>query len=533
MLKRKKLVLIILILTIIFTIFSLKTSKVYGADNITYITLSDTSIMVDNEEISEDISDRVYKSNAMNNGGSSENATDANIEIQNIININNSGTYEFTGKLSDGQIAINSNNINGDVKIVLNNVDITCENAPAIIVYNKETKSDTCNVIIELANNSTNTITGDRIKQSVEEWSDQSELLYYIEKGNDDDGSYFERYKYDGAISSDISLTFEGEGALTVNVTGKEGIESKRDITFNSGNYIINSLDDGINASTDNESVITINGGTILVNVLAEGEEGDGIDSNGYIYINGGTVYAFANEKSQDSGLDSDNGIYINGGTVVATGNMSDAISNESEQKFLHLQFNSKVTNGTLITIVDENQNPVVAFETDRAYSVLTISIPNMTDEEYYVYEGGTIEGTSENGLYTKITSYEGGTEKEYSSASNMTGPGGNRENMNDRNMIRPNNNIYIYALIIEAVLLIALIILLVVSNKKTKFEIKNKLLVLVIGIIVGIAITSVIFVINNQTNSNNIPNMRENPTFERQNNGNTPPTMPDMNNTL
>lgn len=89
------------------------------------------------------------------------------------------------------------------------------------------------------------------IKQSVEGWSDQAEVLYHIEKGYDDDRQYYERYKYDGAISSDISLTFEGEGTLTVNGTEKEGIESKRDITINSGEYKINSLDDGINACTD------------------------------------------------------------------------------------------------------------------------------------------------------------------------------------------------------------------------------------------------------------------------------------------
>ena len=86
-------------------------------------------------------------------------------------------------------------------------------------------------------------------------------------------------------------------------------------ITINSGTYNIQSLDDGINACRESESIITINGGTVIVNILDDADEGDGINSNGYIYINGGTVYAFAHPGS-DNGLDSDFGTYIDGGTV-------------------------------------------------------------------------------------------------------------------------------------------------------------------------------------------------------------------------
>lgn len=47
------------------------------------------------KSISDNASDNVYLSKAMNNGESSEDATKSNIEITNIININSSGTYEF------------------------------------------------------------------------------------------------------------------------------------------------------------------------------------------------------------------------------------------------------------------------------------------------------------------------------------------------------------------------------------------------------------------------------------------------------
>jgi hypothetical protein len=498
------------ILTIMFLLIANLCSCLFGTvqavTTTTYISLSDTEILVDGENISEDSSDNIYLTNSMDNGGTSSDAIKANIEIENVINIAKAGTYEFSGDLSNGQISINSNDINGDITIILNNVNIICENAPAIFVYNATTNSSTCNVTIKLAEDSINTISGGKIKQSVEGWSDQSEILYYIDKGYDDDQNYYERYKYDAAISSDISLTFEGEGTLTVNALKKEGIETKRDITINSGNYIINALDDGINACTDNESVITINGGTILVNVQSEAEEGDGIDSNGYIYINDGTIYAFACENSQDNGLDSDSGTYINGGTVVATGNMADAVSDESTQTFLQLQFNSKVEKGDLITITDSNENALVAFKSDRAYSILTVSTSNLVDENYNVYEGGTVEGTSENGLYTAIDSYEKGTEKEYSTTSDMKGKGGFGNDF--RNGINKNSskyNIYVISIMI-AILVVILIISVIALKKEIQKDKKTGTLVLFVGILIGaIIVTIVFFVCDKLTVKNNI----------------------------
>lgn len=500
MLNRKNLILIVI--GVFLSIILFNTSIVF-ADDTTYVSLSDDNITVNNQKISEDTSESIYLTNKMNNGGSSDVAKEANKEIENVININKAGTYEFTGELSEGQISVNANNIQGDVVIVLNNAHIVCEKAPGIIVYNKETKSSTCNVIIKTAKNSTNTITAKRLKQSVEGWENQDELLYYVEKGYDDDGTYFEKYKYNGAISSDISLTFEGEGKLTINAS-KEGIEVKRDITINSGEYVVNAEDDGINACADGESVITINGGTVLVNVVEEAEEGDGIDSNGYIYINGGTVYAFASETSEDSGLDSDLGIYINGGTVVATGNMADEISKDSKQKFILIEFTSKVEKDSLITILDKDKNPMAAFRTDRDYKVLAISTPEISDENFLVYEGGEIEGTSENGLYTKISSYTEGTEKEYRQASGM-GKMGNF----DRNIVEndvQNEKVYIYTAICLAIILIVLIIVALITKKK------GKIIFLFIGILAGAIIATVGFMIYNKVAENN-----RQETFEQQ----------------
>lgn len=448
------------------------------------ITMNDEEILINGgNTFNED----VYLSSGMNNGGESDEAKSANINVENIINIKNSGIFEFSGTLSDGQIAVDTNGVDGDIVILLNNVNLTCKNAPAIFVYNIATKSDTCNVIIKTAKDSYNYVSGGLIKQSVEGWTDQDKIVYSIEKNYNDEGVYFERYKYDGAISSDISLTFEGDGTLEIE-SQREGIEGKRDITFNSGTYIINSTEDGINAAQDNESIITINGGKIVVNTSKDGPQGDGIDSNGYLYINGGEVYAFANPDTEDSGLDSDLGIYINGGTVVATGNMYDEIKNASKQKNVTYQFENQVPEGTLIALVDENDNAVVAFETDRTYKVITFSSQDLEDKEYIVYEGGKIDGDNINGLYSNITSYEKGMKI---NARKLTDNDGKRpfDKNFDKNFINSSESKFdTKTLVLMAVSIIILLIIAIVLIVNKKYA----SIVLILGILVGIIGTSI-----------------------------------------
>lgn len=263
------------------------------AASTTVISLSDSRITVNGETISTDTSSNVYLSNKMDNGGTSNDATSSNIEISNIININSAGTYEFSGTLTDGQITVNVNNIVGEVRIVLNNVNITCKNAPAIFVYCKDTENEDCKVVIETASGSTNTIVGGKIKQSVESSEDQDSILYSIEKGYDDDRQYYERYKYDGSISSDISLTFDGAGTLNVTSSKKEGIESKMHITINSGTYI----NGGTVFTTGSmyEEVKTTNGTQIVqMNLSNEANAGESIV---IVDENNNVIFAFKADR--------------------------------------------------------------------------------------------------------------------------------------------------------------------------------------------------------------------------------------------
>lgn len=397
----KKLKIILLIIPLVLGMFI---NFSFAENSSTKINLSDSEITVNGEKISTNSGERVYLSSKTDNGGTSSEAKEANIEIDNIITITAAGTYEFSGTLKNGQIAVNANSVNGEVKIILNNANITCKNAPAIMVYSKSIENENCKVIISSAQNSVNTITGGKIKVSVEGWSDQSELQYYVDKGYNEEREYYERYKYDGAISSDTSLTFEGEGTINVVSTKKEGIEVKMNVTLNSGIVNIQALDDCINACTDKKSVITINGGTVIANVSNDAEEGDAIDSNGYLYVNGGTVYAFAHPGA-DNGLDSDLGTYINGGTVFSVGGMYEAFQTQNNTTFIQMQFSSEVNEGEDIAVTDENGNAIFAYKADRKISTICYSSDKLeSGKTYTVYTGKGVTGTTDNNnIYTNI----------------------------------------------------------------------------------------------------------------------------------
>ena len=147
-----------IILLTIFIIGGYFISYSYAESSTTKINLNDNDIIVNGEKISNNIQENVYVSTKTDNGGSSSEAKEANVDISNIINITKAGTYEFSGTLNDGQISINANIIEGEVKIILNNVNITCKSAPAIMVYSKSIDNEKCKVIISSAKNTNNTI---------------------------------------------------------------------------------------------------------------------------------------------------------------------------------------------------------------------------------------------------------------------------------------------------------------------------------------------------------------------------------------
>ena len=425
----------------------------------------------------------MYKTYDLDDFIKSGNDVDVKTLDMVVFNVIRKGNYTFSGEIVGGMIAVNSNDINGDINIILNGVklDTDSKKVPAIYVYNKDITYTKHKVTIKTEKESTNYISGGKFKKvsliAKEELSNYASKYsgdaskwytdytnYYgvytkdeinkilfakVEADSEDlaDGDSYYFYKAAGAISSDIDLYFEGEGSLVVTSKNKEGIESKGNIEFlgGTGDYFITSFDDAINTTTKSSvrnarNTLTINVNSLTAMVSLNADEGDAIDSNGSLIINGGDIIALAKPGS-DAGLDSESGTIINGGTILATGDMLDNISNDSKQKFIVLSFNGSIVKDEVIALLDSNEKTLFTYKTDRNYKYLVYSDATL-DGTYSLYKDGTITGEDSDayGLLKGVI-YTKGTMLGYSGYGNIGGPN-NRPNMNNERPEMPNGEL-------------------------------------------------------------------------------------------
>ena len=419
------------------------------------ITFSDSGIKVDGEDISLDEGERVYlahdvvyyedrdeydSGNHYGEGTDDERHSAEDAAAVSVVHIAQAGTYRLTGSISAGQVWVDlgedaTEDASAKVTLVFDNLDITCEVAPAIVFrrvyecdgdWSADAASPTVDTsdagaVVVVADGSVNNVTGGHVARIYKDNEEQKKL-----------------WKIDGAFYSFMSMNIEGEqdGTGTLNITAdNEGLDSELHLTLNGGNVSIASQDDGINTNEDGVSVTTINGGTLHI-VAGLGDEGDGIDSNGFLVINGGTVISMANPRS-DSGLDSDMGSYINGGTVVALGSTMDWAESDSDQVTMNLQFASSQDAGDAIVVCNEGGDVVFAYDPSedetasdktRNYLGAVLSCPNFeVGQTYSVYVGGVVSGQETQGVYDveTVTGYEGGTQQAYTGTDVQGGPGG------------------------------------------------------------------------------------------------------------
>lgn len=441
--------------------------KTVDEKDVINIVLSDAGVTVDGKAASKDPEAAVnvggeiiyyhdqdsYESgNPYGEGTDDDKHSEEEAALHTAVKITKEGTYRISGKLSYGQISVDlgkdrRTDPTAVVNLILDNVDINCTIAPAVIFYNvyesdqawtaydngetdkytpsatQDTKDAGANVI--LADSSVNNISGSHVAR--------------IYKDNDQKKK---KYKYDGAFYSVQSMNVNGEklgtGVLNL-VADKEGMDTEMHLTINGGKINIQSQDDGINTNEDGVSVTTINGGNLHV-VAGLGAEGDGIDSNGYLVINGGVVISLAKPVS-DSGLDSDSGSFINGGYVVATGSTMDWAESDSEQVTMNLQFASSQNADEAIIVTDLAGKVVFAYDPEkdessgdnyRGYRGAVISSPEFeVDQSYNIYVGGDVNGEEVDGLYdvSTVTSFsDEATMQQYTgTVVGMGGPGGER----------------------------------------------------------------------------------------------------------
>ena len=326
-----------------------------------------------------------------------------------MIHITEPGTYEFSGTLDAGQIFVDL----GDgtkkeeeavANIVLNNVDLTCTVAPAILFYrtyecdyeaeeesasmNVDTSAAGANLI--LAEGSKNKIYGSYVAEIYEECELNEEGTKVIDSKR--------LHKYDGAIYSRRSMNISGTGSLNL-VAENEGLGSEMHLTINGGNISITSGNDGINVNKDNISVFAMNDGELQIKVTGETGEGDGIDANGWLVVNGGMIQSAACATSMDSGIDADKGIYINGGTVVATGNMPAELE-EGLQTAISFMSRETLEAGKNYEIKDEAGEVVYKGKVNNSCTTIVVSVEGISkDQKYTLWQNDVqiAEGTVGN----------------------------------------------------------------------------------------------------------------------------------------
>jgi hypothetical protein len=200
------------------------------------------------------------------------------------VTITSAGDYRFTGSCSDGQIIVAADT-EEKVKIVLDRVDLTCTDGPAVFIR----KAKKCTV--ELADGSSNKLS-DSAKDKVN----------------------------DGVIFSNDTLSIKGGGSLEINAGNAHGISSDDDLIIEGGNYVINAIKSGIMAHDD----ITINGGDFDIKGGTNGiksKGGDNAKGKGTININGGRILASGGTKEEKSSVYAMGDFNYTGGELYAAGN--------------------------------------------------------------------------------------------------------------------------------------------------------------------------------------------------------------------
>ena len=377
--------------------------------NAIQIVLDDTVVKVNGAEIGSDPAAAVYASGDIvyyeagkdftyGEGTDADAHTQEAAAAHTVVHIAKAGTYSISGKLPRGQIAVDlgenaKEDPNAVVTLILNNADITCQVAPAVIFYNvyecantenpsKDVDTSAAGANVIIADGSTNTVNGAYVariyKPGTVVLNQQGTAVEDAKK----------LHKYDGAFYSKMSMNISGEakntGILNIFATN-EGLDTEMHLTVNGGNINICSGNDGINTNEDGISVTTINAGSLNILVTGETGEGDGIDSNGWLVINGGSVVAAACEKSADAGVDSDMGIYINGGTVFATGSMLDRIE-AGGQTYAVFQFAQKQNGENAVSFKDKDGNQIFDHTPQNGYSVLLFSSSELKEGTYTLW---------------------------------------------------------------------------------------------------------------------------------------------------
>lgn len=227
------------------------------------------------------------------------------LQLSESLFIDRSGTYILSGDIENGSIVVDAGDENGVVKLVLNDLNVKCDDGPAIYIKSAD------DIVIETAKDSENSLISGKNFRVFEE--DQN---------------------VDATIYSKGDLSFYGEGILYVESNYRDAIVSKDDLTIRSGEIQVKSAYNGI---LGKDSVYIVDG-----KISIEAKQ-DGIKSNNSENIKKGFVYIENGDIEIDT---SDDGIHATSALIIDDGKIN--ITNSYEG----LEGGKVIINGGDIDIV-------------------------------------------------------------------------------------------------------------------------------------------------------------------------------------
>ena len=274
--NKKYLIIGVLLLIIIFVFLIIKKQNKIEDDKVKNV--SDISVIEENKKI-EDVDFSNYEI--------------INVELNDSYEINKGGVYNLSGEIQNGQIYIDTKD---NVKLVLNNVRITNNNGPAIMVENADL------VYIELKENSINYLTDG--------------TNYTLDENEEPNATIF----------SKDNLVIDGLGKLIIKANYKDAIASKDNLKIVDGIFEIESKDDAIRGK---DSLVIEDG---EFNIVAGGDAikttNDTDEFLGYIIIKNGNY----NLISENDGIQAETDILIENGTFdIETGGGSENSSSNND----------------------------------------------------------------------------------------------------------------------------------------------------------------------------------------------------------
>ena len=227
-----------------------------------------------------------------------------------IITISEAGTYQFSGKLSEGQIKVKTD---GNVNFIFDNFSLSnSKDAPIV--------GETGNLNIYLNENTENTVSDQRAANTEEE-NTSTESTYAqngdgISNASADKGAASNtsdenastktdtsEETYDAAIYSENDITISGKGKLTVEGGYEDAIHSMTNLTIEDGTYTITASHHGLNA----KKLLTVQDGSFDITTVE-----DALHSKGDVTVEKGTI----DINAGDDALHADNTLTVKDGTI-------------------------------------------------------------------------------------------------------------------------------------------------------------------------------------------------------------------------